>query len=64
MQTFDQSLMHLFTEKRISLDTALQASSNPHEFMLRIKGIQGSSDTNWQRFEGQADEGKPAMTRI
>jgi hypothetical protein len=32
--------------------------------MLRIKGIQGSSDTNWQRFEGQADEGKPAMTRI
>jgi twitching motility protein PilT len=64
MQTFDQSLMHLFTEKRISLDTALQASSNPHEFMLRIKGIQGSSDTNWQRFEGQADDGKPAMTRI
>ncbi len=64
MQTFDQSLMQLYRENRITLDTALQASSNPHEFMLRVKGIQGSSDTNWQRFEGQPDDGKPAMTRI
>ena len=66
MQTFDQSLMQLYKENRITLDTALQASSNPHEFMLRVKGIQASSDNTWQRFEKQeaADDGKPAMTRI
>jgi len=65
MQTFDQSLMQLYKENKITLDTALQASSNPHEFMLRVKGIQASSDNTWQRFENQAsDEGKPAMTRI
>jgi len=65
MQTFDQSLMQLYKENKITLETALGASSNPHEFMLRVKGIQASSDNTWQRFEGKAaDEGKPAMTRI
>ncbi len=65
MQTFDQSLMQLYKENKITLDTALQASSNPHEFMLRVKGIQASSDNTWQRFENkEPDEGKPAMTRI
>ena len=64
MQTFDQSLMQLYKENRITIDTALQASSNPHEFMLRVKGIQASSDNTWQRFENKdADDGKPAMTR-
>ncbi|MBK6732548.1 MAG: type IV pilus twitching motility protein PilT [bacterium] len=64
MQTFDQSLMQLYKENRITIETALQASSNPHEFMLRVKGIQASSDNTWQRFENKdADDGKPAMTR-
>lgn len=68
MQTFDQSLMQLYKEGKITLDIALQASSNPHEFMLRVKGIQASSDNTWQRFENKGapapDDGKPAMTRI
>ncbi len=65
MQTFDQSLMQLYKEGRVTLDTALNASTNPHEFMLRVKGIQASSDNTWQRFEGGAqDEGKPQMSRI
>ncbi len=51
MQTFDQSLMQLYKEKKITLEAATKASSNPHEFMLRIKGIQASSDTTWDRFE-------------
>jgi twitching motility protein PilT len=51
MQTFDQSLMQLYKEKRITLDAAMQASSNPHEFSLRVKGIQASSDTSWDSFE-------------
>jgi twitching motility protein PilT len=56
MQTFDQSLMQLYKEKRISLDDAVRASTNPHEFALRIKGIQASSDTTWDRFEGEESE--------
>ncbi len=51
MQTFDQSLMQLFKEKKISLDAAMNASSNPHEFALRVKGIHASSDQTWDRFE-------------
>ena len=51
MQTFDQSLMQLYKENKISLEDATRASSNPHEFSLRVKGIQGSSDTTWDKFE-------------
>jgi twitching motility protein PilT len=56
MQTFDQSLMQLFKQGRVSLEEAMRASSNPHEFSLRIKGIHGSSDKTWERFEGQGEE--------
>jgi twitching motility protein PilT len=58
MQTFDQSLMQLYKQGKISLEAATQASSNPHEFQLRIKGIQASSDTTWDQFE--QGEGAPA----
>ncbi len=58
MQTFDQSLMYLFKQGKISLEAATHASSNPHEFQLRIKGIQASSDTTWDQFE--SGEGAPA----
>ena len=60
MQTFDQSLMQLYKTGKISLDAAMHASSNPHELSLRIKGIQASSDTTWERFEQGA--GVPAGT--
>ncbi len=59
MQTFDQSLMQLYKEQKITLEAATRASSNPHEFQLRIKGIQASSDTTWDRFEDSTkDDGK------
>ncbi len=51
MQTFDQALMHLYKERMVALEEALKASSNPHEFALRVKGIQASSDVTWDRFE-------------
>jgi twitching motility protein PilT len=54
MQTFDQSLMALFKGGQISLEDALRSSTNPHEFNLRIKGIQGASDKTWERFEDTA----------
>jgi twitching motility protein PilT len=64
MQTFDQSLMQLYKEKRISLEAATQASSNSHEFLLRVKGIQASSDTSWDRFEEEKAGAEPALTRL
>jgi twitching motility protein PilT len=51
MQTFDQALMKLVQDNRISRDEALRASSNPHELALRMGGIQASSDQTWSRFE-------------
>ncbi len=58
MQTFDQSLMQLFKNNLISLEEAMRASSNPHEFSLRVKGILGSSDGRWDRFEKQSEKSK------
>ncbi|RLD18326.1 MAG: type IV pili twitching motility protein PilT [Caldiserica bacterium] len=43
MQSFNQSLYKLYQEGKIDLDTALKASSNPEELMLRIRGIDTSS---------------------
>ena len=51
MQTFDQSLMSLFRSGEVSLEEAMRASTNPHEFSLRVKGIQGASDGRWDTFE-------------
>jgi twitching motility protein PilT len=65
MQTFDQALMALYREKIISLEEALKASSNPHEFALRVKGIQASSDVSWDRFEAPAPAApEPQYSRI
>ena len=58
MQTFDQSLMALFKQNKITLEEAMRASSNPHEFSLRVKGIQGASDGRWDTFE-KAGDAKP-----
>lgn len=55
MQTFDQALMALFKQGRISLDEAMRACTNPNEFNLRIKGIQGASDGRWDQFEHPDD---------
>ncbi|MFQ5600568.1 MAG: type IV pilus twitching motility protein PilT [Candidatus Krumholzibacteriia bacterium] len=55
MQTFDQALMQLVSDSRITTDEALRASSNPHELSLRMGGIQASSDQSWNRFETTAE---------
>ncbi len=54
MQSFDQSLMKLMTDGVITIEEALRNSSNPHEFSLRMKGIQATSDKTWESFEGAA----------
>lgn len=57
MQSFDQSLMQLLTDDMVSLEEALKNSSNPHEFNLRMKGIQATSDKTWEDFEGAKSKG-------
>lgn len=55
MQTFDQALMKLYRSDLITLDDALRASTNPHELMLRLKGIEATSDQTWKDFETNMD---------
>ena len=56
MQTFDQSLMHLYTSGLITYDAAMKNASNASELELRIKGISSSSDTSWDAFENKKEE--------
>jgi twitching motility protein PilT len=51
MQTFDQSLMKLFTSKLITYEEALRQSSNPDDFALKVSGISSTSDASWDNFE-------------
>jgi len=60
MQAFDQSLMDLYQKGLVSLEEALRASSNPHELMMRLKGIHATSDKTWDSFEGVQKEPAPA----
>ena len=50
MQTFDQSLMNWYSRGVISYENALFYATNPAEFALRIQGVDGTSDTNWDGF--------------
>ena len=50
MQTFDQSLLKLYTSDIISIETALENCSNPADFKLRISGIAGAEDADYQDF--------------
>ena len=56
MQTFDQSLMKLYTAKLITYDEAIRQSSNPDDFALKISGISGTSDASWEGFENKEDD--------
>jgi twitching motility protein PilT len=44
MQTFDQSLFSLYKSGLITYEEALKRASNPDDFVLRVKGIQSTSD--------------------
>jgi twitching motility protein PilT len=44
MQTFDQSLFSLYRTGLITYDEALRRATNPDDFILRVKGIQSTSE--------------------
>jgi twitching motility protein PilT len=48
MQTFDQSLLDLYSRGSISYDWAMHYASNPSEFALRVSGVQpGEQEMDW-----------------
>ncbi len=51
MQTFDQSLFHLYRSGLISLDEAMKRASNPDEFRLKIEGVQFTADAAREQME-------------
>jgi twitching motility protein PilT len=62
MQTFDQSLLMLYKKGVITYDEALLSASNPDDFILKVKGIQSTSDLTWEAEEKQkrGPKGGPA----
>ncbi|MEI6207791.1 MAG: type IV pilus twitching motility protein PilT [Desulfuromonadales bacterium] len=56
MQTFDQSLMRLYSGKLISYEEAIRQSSNPDDFALKVSGISSTSDASWEGFENKPDD--------
>ncbi len=46
-QTFDQSLLSLYQDDLITLQTAKIYASNPDDFELQVRGVRGTSDRRW-----------------
>jgi len=57
MQTFDQSLLALYRDDMISLETAMEAATNPDDFALKIRGIFSAAEMTWE--VGSGEPGKP-----
>jgi twitching motility protein PilT len=57
MQTFDQSLMGLYTRGLITLEEALHHATNVTEFKLRIEGVEAASDASWRGFDQSSSPG-------
>ncbi|HEX4682721.1 MAG TPA: type IV pilus twitching motility protein PilT [Gemmatimonadaceae bacterium] len=51
MQSFDQSLMQLYSRGVISYESAVFYATSPAEFALRVQGVAGTSDSSWAGFE-------------
>jgi twitching motility protein PilT len=54
MQSFDQSLMHYYSQGIISYESAVFYATSPSEFALRAQGVAGTSDNSWAGFESDA----------
>jgi len=55
MQTFDQSLMQLYSSKLISYEEAMRQSTNPDDFALKISGISSTSNSTWDQFAAEPE---------
>jgi len=57
MQSFDQSLLALYRDDMISLETAMEAATNSDDFALKIRGIFSAAEMTWE--VGSEDPSKP-----
>ena len=72
MQTFDQSLFSLYKAGFISYEEALRRATNPDDFVLRVKGVQSTSDLSIEeqlsmrpgKKDNPDDEGKMNIERF
>jgi twitching motility protein PilT len=53
MQSFDQSLMHYYSQGIISYESAVFYATSPSEFALRVQGVAATSDNSWSGFESE-----------
>ena len=51
MKTFHQALVELIQKNEIALETALEASSNPEEIMMAVRGVQTGSENSGTFFQ-------------
>lgn len=58
MQTFDQSLLYLYTKGLITYEEAMKNATNPDDLALRIRGVASSADLRWEDFEVGVEEEK------
>jgi twitching motility protein PilT len=61
MQSFDQSLMQLVKEGLVTYEEAVKNVSNPDDFALRYGGIDSTSDSVWDDFQGSDNEDMEAV---
>lgn len=64
MQTFDQSLFHLFKSGLITYEEALRMATNPDDFALRAKGVQAASNLTLGEQSPPEDEGKMKIEKF
>jgi len=55
MQTFDQSLFHLYQQQYISFEQGLRYSTSPDNFRLRVEGVQSTQDIAMEEMEKSMD---------
>jgi twitching motility protein PilT len=52
MQTFDQSIFHLYSQKLVTLAEALKWASNVDEFKLKVQGVSTTADSSRDSMAG------------
>jgi twitching motility protein PilT len=58
MQTFDQALLNLYSEGKISMDEALKAATHPHDFKLLVAS-EGQRSTSVEHIYSDQAPGAP-----
>jgi twitching motility protein PilT len=63
MQTFDQSIFGLYSQKLVSYDEALRWASNVDEFKLKVQGIATTAEMSRDQM-ASTTVGAPQITRF